>query len=86
MLREMKYDHDVEIYSENPPSHATPSGRAYSWFERLQIELPQAVQLVDGPYPGSNWMGVVVKNVESLIILQEFLENNGFQVNFDLQK
>ena len=84
-LRELKYDLDVESYNENPPLYATPSGRAYGWFEDLEFSLPDGIDLVDGPYPGSDWRGVVVKDLKTLIELQMFLETNGFKVNFTIQ-
>ena len=85
-LRELKYDSDVEFYNENPPLYATPSGRAYSWFEDLEIILPDGVDLVDGAHPGNDWRGVVVKDEQTLIVLQRFLETNGYQVNFTVQR
>jgi hypothetical protein len=81
-LKESKFDADVQIFNEYPPAYATPSGRAYSWFEKLAIKFPKGIELIDGPYPGNDWQGVVVLNHETLILLQKFLEDNGSKVNF----
>jgi hypothetical protein len=85
-LRELKYDSDVESYNDYPPPYATPSGRAFSWFEDLKFPLPEGVKLVDGEHPGSDWRGVVVRNEEVLRALQNILADHGLHVNFNLQK
>ena len=46
---------------------------AYGWFEDLEFILPDGIDLVDGPYPGSDWRGVIVKDLKTLIELQMFL-------------
>ena len=83
-LKLYKEEVDLENYNENPPTFATPSGRAYEWFENLGIVLPNGVYLIDGPHPGSDWIGVSVKNLNHLFILQKFLFNEGYKVNFHL--
>lgn len=86
MLRELKYDSDVESYNENPPPYATPSGRAYCWFEDLDFSLPKGIRLVDGENPASDWIGVVIRNEAVLVALQTILAENGLRVNFNLEK
>jgi hypothetical protein len=76
----------ITTEGSNPSLYATPSGRAYSWFEDLEVILPDGVDLVDGAHPGNDWRGVVVKDVQTLIVLQRFLETNGYQVNFTIQR
>jgi hypothetical protein len=83
-LRDSKQDEDIEHYNENPPSYATPNGRAYNWFEDLGLIMPDGIAVVDGPHPGSDWQGVVVNNLSSLVVLQDFLEIAGYKVNFHL--
>ena len=82
ILKESKFDADVQFFNEYPPAYATPSGRAYSWFEQLGIKFPKGIELIDGPYPGNDWLGVVVTNHEALTLLQQSLEENGYKVNF----
>lgn len=83
-LKALKEDSDLEEYNENPPTFATPNGRAFEWFEDLGIILPDGVQLIDGPHPGSDWQGVSVRNESCLLALQQFLFTEGYKVNFSL--
>jgi hypothetical protein len=83
-LKELKEEADLEGYNENPPTFATPNGRAFDWFNDLGIILPDGVHLIDGPHPGSDWQGVSVKNESCLLTLQQFLFTEGYKVNFYL--
>lgn len=83
-LKTLKEEADLVDYNENPPSFATPSGRAFEWFENLRIALPNGVYLIDGPHPGSDWRGVSIENISHLLPLQKFLFNEGYKVNFHL--
>ncbi len=83
-LKTMKEEADLVEYNENPPNRATPSGRAFEWFEKLKIILPNGVYLVEGSHPGSDWRGVTLTNINQLQPLQKFLFKKGFKVNFHL--
>lgn len=82
-LRELKQEDDTNTYLENPPIYATPSGRAYQWFENLEFGIPNGIDMIDGYHPGNNSYGVAVKNIEVLVQIQQFLEENGMKVNFN---
>ena len=83
-LGEFKRKKDIAIYEEYPPSYATPSGRAFLWFDELEIKIPKKIdiEIIDGPSPGNDWQGVIVNGYDSLIGLQTFLFDNGIKVNF----
>lgn len=85
-LRETRWDEEEAIYNQSPPSYATPSGRAFLWFEDLEIAFPEDIELriIDGYCPGNDWQGVVVEGYDSLVRLQEFLCQHGQKVNFDM--
>ncbi len=85
-LRETRWDEEEAIYNQSPPSYATPSGRAFLWFEDLEFSIPEDIELnlIDGYSPGNDWQAVMVKGVDSLIRLQDFLVDNGLKVNFDM--
>jgi hypothetical protein len=83
-LKTLKEEADLVEYNENPPHFATPSGRAFEWFENLKIILPNGVHLVEGPHPGSDWCGVSITNIDHLLPLQKFLFTEGYKVNFHL--
>lgn len=83
-LKSMKEEADLVEYNENPPIRATPSGRAFDWFQKLKILLPNGVSLVEGSHPGSDWRGVTITNINQLQPLQKFLFKKGFKVNFHL--
>jgi hypothetical protein len=83
-LKDLKEEADLVDYNENPPSFATPNGRAYKWFENLGVRLPNGVNLIDGPYPGSDWQGVEIRHKSCLFTLQQFLFTEGYKVNFSI--
>lgn len=85
-LRDIKEEADLLEYNENPPAYATPSGRAFEWFENLGLILPKDVKLIDGEHPGSNYRGVCIKNINYLFSLQKFLFVKGYRVNFTITK
>lgn len=71
---------------ESLPNWAYPSGRAYDFFENWEIDQEiwnlLNITMIEGEYPGSDWCGVIVKDYESLILLQLVLEKEGEKVNF----
>lgn len=85
-LREARLDEDRIHFEEYPPSNATPSGRAFLWFNDLNFSFPPEIdiEIVDGPNPGNVWQGVIVKDYESLVRVQSFLLSKGIKVNFDV--
>jgi hypothetical protein len=85
-LGEFKREEDISSYEEYPTSYATPSGRAFLWFNNLEIEIPKEIdiEIIDGPSPGNDWQGVIVNGYESLLGLQTFLFENNIKVNFTL--
>ncbi|MFN5422502.1 MAG: hypothetical protein ACK5AO_04480 [bacterium] len=80
-LRDLKRSHEEDYL----PTHATPSGRAFLYFE--EIDLPESikVQVVDGLYPGNDWQGVIIESKDQLVLLQEYLLEKGIKVNFILE-
>jgi hypothetical protein len=86
-LGEFKREEDISLYEEYPPSYATPSGRAFLWFDNLEIEIPKEIkiEIIDGPSPGNDWQGVIVNGYESLLGLQTFLFENNIKINFKLK-
>ena len=85
-LRKVKYERDLELFHESPPSFATPCGRAFLWFNSLEIEIPKTlgVWLMDGYHPGNDSQGVVVDSANELYQLQAFLLENDLRVNFEI--
>lgn len=81
-LRNLKQEEESGNYWENPPTYATPSGRAYQWFEDLNITLPQGIYTIDGDHPGNNSYGVTADSIDNLVKLQQILEDNSIKVNF----
>jgi hypothetical protein len=86
-LRSLKSSIDLAQFKESPPSYATPSGRAFDYFSNLEIEIPPEIKIfiVDGLHPGNDWQGVIIKNMESIVMIQKLLYLNGERVNFLLK-
>ena len=62
-----------------------PSGRAYLWFvDKPRIPEYIEVYALSGVSPGSNWSGVQVHSYDALLQLQNWLEEIGYKVNFDI--
>jgi len=77
-IRSILRDHE-ESY---PSASSTPSGRAFQYFE--DIEIPQNIDLkiIDGLYAGNDWQGVIGRGLDNLLLLQTFLYQKGSKINF----
>lgn len=87
-MRECKMEEENAHFEDCPPSYATPNGRAFLAFEEMGLDFPDNIEIsvIDGPSPGSDWQGVIVEGKQSLVRLQEFLEEQGFKINYEFDE
>ncbi len=85
LMRESKIEEEMAHFENYTPSYATPNGRAFLVFEELGLEFPKEIKIsvIDGPSPGCDWQGVIVEGKQSLIRLQEFLEEQDIKINYE---
>ena len=81
LLRRLKRSNEDDY----PPTYATPSGRAFIFFEKIDFPEEIDINIIDGYHPGNDWQGVIVKGLQNLIDLQKHLYENGSKVNFIIQ-
>ena len=86
-LRESKLEEDLRWQEEYPSTTASPSGRAFHYFQNTGFTYPEEIKIaiVDGIHPGNDWQGVIVKGYDSLINLQAFLFSKNIKVNFEIK-
>jgi hypothetical protein len=86
-LRALKARSEEEYYNLDPPSYATPNGRAFDYFNNLDFLIPEhiGINIIEGLHPGNDWLGVTAENFESLISMQSVLLENGIKANFDIK-
>jgi hypothetical protein len=86
-LRALKARSEEEYHHLDPPSYATPHGRAFDYFHNLDFFIPEhlGINIIEGLHPGNDWLGVTAENFESLISLQTVLLDNGIKANFDIK-
>jgi hypothetical protein len=77
-LRRLKRSNEDDY----PPTYATPSGRAFLFFQEFDFPEEIDINFIDGYHPGNDWQGVIVKGLKNLINLQNHLHENGSRVNF----
>jgi hypothetical protein len=85
LLRKSKMEQENAHFENNPPSYATPNGRAFLAFEQMGLDFPDDIEIsvINGPSPGSDWQGVIVEGKNSLVRLQEFLEEQDIKINYE---
>lgn len=86
-LRQSKLEEDMRWQEEYPSTTASPSGRAFHYFQNTGFTYPEEIKIaiVDGIHPGNDWQGVIVKGYDSLIRLQAFLFSKNIKVNFKIK-